>query len=115
MNREGLIRELDAQIERLTLARNLLGSPAVARVGRSRRGPRHMSAEARRRISAAQKRRWALRKHGQSGSEKTSSVGNSSQPARRKMSAAGRARIAAAQKARWAAARAEKGQQSKKK
>jgi hypothetical protein len=63
-----------------------------------------LSASARRRISLAQKARWAnLRKQSQpSLVAKTTG----SAPAKRKMSAAGRKRIAAAQKARWAAVRA---------
>ena len=50
-----------------------------------------MSAAARRKISLAQKARWAKQK---------------SKP-RRTMSAAGRKRIAAAQRARWAKAKAQ--------
>lgn len=54
-----------------------------------------MSAEARARISAAQKARWAKRKSGQSANSGTGTT--------RKMSAAGRKRISDAQKKRWAA------------
>jgi hypothetical protein len=57
--------------------------------------PRHMSASARRRISLAQKARWA------------SAKGQVPKP-KRKMSVAGRKRIAAASRARWAAFRAAK-------
>jgi len=64
--------------------------------GSSYTAPRHtMSAAARRKISLAQKARWAKAK------------GSAPKP-RRKMSAAGRARIIAAQKARWAKVRAAK-------
>jgi len=65
---------------------------------------RTMSASARRRISLAQKARWAkVRGHSQpiSVGKKTSPV-----PAKRTISAAGRKRIAAAQRARWAKLRA---------
>ncbi len=58
--------------------------------------PRHtLSAAARRRMSLAQKARWAKAK------------GHASKP-KRKMSAAGRKRIAAAQRARWAKLKAAK-------
>ena len=123
MDTQGLIREVDAEIERLTQARNLLTNRDAGRAGRGsgRSGPRHMSADARQRISMAQKRRWALRKRGrnraapqQSGSQASVAI-VPRQQGRRRMSAAGRARIAAAQKARWAAARARKGQSPKKK
>jgi len=63
--------------------------------GSSYTKPRHLSAAARRKISLAQKARWAEAK------------GQAPKPKRR-MSAAGRARIAAAQKARWAKVRAAK-------
>ncbi len=61
---------------------------------------RTLSAAARKRISAAQKARWAKR---------ASSAGaTSTARPKRRMSAAARRRIAAAQRARWARLRAEK-------
>ena len=69
---------------------------ALSVLGKLNRGssytkPRHtMSAAARRKISLAQKARWA--KKGQAGKVKP----------KRTISAAGRKRIAAAQRARWA-------------
>jgi len=57
-----------------------------------RSGPRTMSADARRRIGEAQRRRWA----------KVKGAGQ-----KRTLSPAARRRIAAAQKARWAKLRAE--------
>jgi hypothetical protein len=57
-------------------------------------GKRIMSAAARRKISLAQKARWAK-------------VNGQAPKPKRKISAAGRKRIAAAQKARWAKLRAE--------
>ena len=67
--------------------------------------PKHtLSASARRKISLAQKARWAsMRKQ----SQPTLVAKTGSAPAKRKISAAGRKRIAAAQKARWAAIRAQ--------
>jgi hypothetical protein len=77
MNKATVLAFLDAEIERLTQARQLLstGEGGSFGLGRPARGfrsamgggrrRRHMSAEARRRISEAQKRRWAARKRGQ--------------------------------------------------
>jgi hypothetical protein len=61
-------------------------------------GKRHMSASARRRISLAQKKRWAAQKA-------TSGKAAAPKPRKRVISAAGKARIAAAAKKRWAAFR----------
>ena len=68
-----------------------------------RRGKRRMSAEAKARIAAAQRARWAK--------QKGMIILGPSPVAKKKrggMSAEGRARIAAAQKARWAKVRAGK-------
>jgi hypothetical protein len=80
---------------------------AEATSGR-RRGRRRMSREARRRISDAQKARWAK----QRGEQQVAETSTATKPARankasrrsgaRKMSAAARKRISEAQKARWA-------------
>src|SRR5207245_9872640 len=70
------------QVQRIDAALAALGS--VSSNGASRQHP--MSASARRKISLAQKARWAKQK---------------SRP-KRTISAAGRRRIAAAQRARWA-------------
>lgn len=75
MNRDEIIQQLNEEIERLQSAvRALKGSesgnsqPASAAGAtakrRGRRGPRHMSAEARARIAAAQRKRWAKVKAG---------------------------------------------------
>jgi hypothetical protein len=73
-----------------------------------RRGRRRMSADARRRISEAQKARWAKQRGDGAASGPTPA-----KPARRggarKMSAAARKRISDAQKKRWAKVRAGKG------
>jgi len=59
-----------------------------------------MSAAARKRIAAAQKKRWAKIKKGKKAAEPVAK--------KRKMSAAGRAAISAAAKAMWAKKKAEK-------
>jgi len=60
LDTEQILEALRAERQRIDKAIAALGGSS--RTGRSapgRRGPRHMSAEARRRISEAQKRRWA--------------------------------------------------------
>jgi hypothetical protein len=76
------------EVHRIDAALSALGSPSV---NGSKRGKHSMSVAARRKISLAQKARWAKQK---------------TKP-RRTMSAAGRKRIAAAQRARWAKAKAQ--------
>lgn len=67
--------------------------------------PRHgMSAAARRKISLAQKARWASVRKQSRPTLVAKSTGSA--PAKRTISAAGRKRIAAAQRARWARVRA---------
>jgi plasmid stabilization system protein ParE len=103
----GIIRTLVAQraaakaaVDRLDRAIAALSE--VGRRGRGARpglpGPGHMSAAARKRISDAQRARWARIK----GATKP---GVPAKP-RRHISAAGRKRIADAQRARWARVRA---------
>ena len=62
---------------------------------------RTLSAAARRKISLAQKKRWAT-------ARKESKPAAGAAPAKRTMSAASRKRIAAAQRARWAKVKAAK-------
>ena len=97
MTKASILASIDDEIARLRQARQLLGSGESDGRGRppGRRGAWRMSAEARARISAAQKARWAKRKSGQSAGSRTGTA--------RKMSAAGRKRISDAQKKRWAA------------
>jgi len=75
MNKSTVLAFLDAEIERLQQARELLSGDgrssgpngnfrhATRGLGRARKR-RHMSAAARRKISEAQKKRWAARKRG---------------------------------------------------
>jgi len=66
MNKSNVLALIDAEIERLQRARQILSSNNG--LGRGRvfaggpRKRRRMSAEAKRRISLAQKKRWAARK-----------------------------------------------------
>ena len=109
MDTTTLLSSIDAEISTLQQVRSLLAGLD----GHVRRGPkpgkkRTMSADARARIGAATKARWAAGKMGKKSQSrlKRSKVA----PAKKKypMSAAGRARIAAAPKARWAKLKAAK-------
>jgi hypothetical protein len=72
MTIEAILAEIDAEIARLTEARRLLGTAGSTKSTPTKRGakksagkarkPRVLSAEARKRIADAQKRRWAAQK-----------------------------------------------------
>lgn len=71
MNANQILAEIDKEIARLQAARKLLASSGVGDVaeapkrrgpGRPRGGKRKLSAEGRKRIAEAMKRRWAERK-----------------------------------------------------
>jgi plasmid stabilization system protein ParE len=111
---KGIIRTLVAQraaakaaVDRLDRAIAALSE--VGRRGRGARpglpGPRHMSAAARKRISDAQRARWARIK----GATKPGVLPK----AKPRLSAAGRKRIAEAARARWARVRAAKKEEQK--
>ena len=94
----------ELRAERTSLADRLRHVDAALSVlgklhgGRSYTKPRHtVSASAHRRMSLAQKARWAKRANIQAGKMKP----------KRTISAAGRKRIAAAQRARWAKVKAQ--------
>jgi hypothetical protein len=89
--------QAQSQLQRLDQAISVLEGSGEGGSGRTRRsGRRTMSAEARRRIAEAQRRRWAKVK------------GTATKPGKRTLSPAARRRIVAAQKARWARFRAER-------
>lgn len=79
------------------------GGPSTESPAPAKRKRKPMSAAARARIAAAQKKRWAAVKRDTAASTKKSSA---SKP-KRKMSAAGRKRIAEAARKRWAAIKAQ--------
>lgn len=81
------------EVIRIDAALAALGSPSS---NGSNRGRHSMSAAARRKISLAQKARWAKQKSG----------AQTAKP-KRVISAASRRKMAAAQKARWAKAKAQ--------
>jgi hypothetical protein len=87
---------------------------ASTAIGRPARGRRRMSADARRRISEAQKARWAKQRgDGQTQAApeapKGGTVKRTGRGGARKMSAAARKRIGDAQRKRWAEVKAKQG------
>lgn len=70
MSLHGIIQQIDSEISRLQQVRRILQGPSGPSVQASQknsmgsRGPTRLSAEARRRISEAQKRRWAEQRAG---------------------------------------------------
>ena len=89
------LKRAQQEVERFSAALAALGSSGS-------NGQRTLSADARKGISLAQKKRWAkTRKASQPGATGLTLV-------KRTISAAGRKKIAAAQRARWAKLRAAK-------
>ena len=100
-------KQAQAQLEKLDQAISViegLSDRTNTRISNGSRRGRSLSAAARKRISEAQRARWALRKK-QAGT--ASSAGLRAVPTRRPLSASARRRIAAAQKARWAKFRSQ--------
>jgi DNA invertase Pin-like site-specific DNA recombinase len=96
-NLDAVVKELQHERDRIDEAIKILTSLNANNPKGSQRGT--MSAAARRRISAAQKARWAKKKaRGVPGSVRV----------KRRISPVGIARIRAASKARWARVKAEK-------
>lgn len=86
-------------------------SAALAALGRSSsNGPRTLSADARNRISVAQKKRWAATRKGSQPAVVGAAKASGSVPAKRTMSPSARKKIATAQRARWAKFKAKKAQ-----
>lgn len=108
MDTQQIIQQLKTERARLDSAIAVLQGGSTASVRAGRRGPRHMSPEARKRIAAAQRKRWAKVKGQSAGSAQTTSAASVPQKKARGLSQEARARIAAAQRARWAKVRAQK-------
>jgi hypothetical protein len=101
-NLSGVVKKLSDERERVEKQLSALNAALTAFVGayggsKSNAMPA-MSAAARKKISRAQKARWAKRR--------ASNIKTSVKP-KRTISAAGRKRIAAAQRARWAKTKAQ--------
>jgi hypothetical protein len=104
-----MVKELQQERDRMDQAIAALAPLAAMTRSSSARGGakgphRTLSAAARRKVSLAQKARWAKLRSENSAKAKTSSAVNTG---KRTMSAAGLARIRAANKARWARWRAQ--------
>jgi hypothetical protein len=99
-------KQAQAQVERLnhaiTVIEGLAGHSYASNRG-SKRGRSSLSPAARKRISVAQRARWAARRRRVGRSAGPKSVSRSRKP----LSVAGRRKIAAAQRARWARYRAQ--------
>jgi hypothetical protein len=99
LERTNLVNQLRHVDAALTVLGKLNGGISYTRPGRT------LSASGRKRISLAQKARWAKSRNGSKPTAVTASAdGNRT----RKISAAGRKRIAAAARARWTKFRAAK-------
>jgi hypothetical protein len=104
-NLSGVVGSLKKELERAQQEVQQF-TAALAALGSSGSNGHHTtSAEGRKRISLAQKKRWALVR---SGSKSAATKTTASAPAKRTMSPAARRKIAAAQKKRWAKVRAGK-------
>ena len=98
-NMSGVVQHLKKELERAQKEVRRFGAALAALGSSNSNGQRTLSASARRKISLAQKARWAKQKSkGQAGTMRP----------KRTISAAGRRRIVAAQRARWAKVRERK-------
>jgi hypothetical protein len=106
-NLSGAVGHLKKELKRAQQEVQRFGA-ALAALGNSHsNGGRILSADARNRISLAQKKRWAkVRKGPQPAASAAKVIGSA--PVKRTMSASARRKIAAAQRARWAKFRAAK-------
>ena len=103
-----MVKELQQERDRLDQAiaalAALAGTTRTSSARGAASGPRRtLSAAARRKVSLAQKARWAKLRAQNSAKGQPSTVN----PGKRTMSAAARRKIAAAQRARWAKLRAQ--------
>ena len=102
-NLSGAVGHLKKELKRAQQEVQRFGA-ALAALGNSHsNGGRILSADARNRISLAQKKRWAKVRRGSQPAAATASA-----PVKRTMSASARKKIANAQKARWARVKAPK-------
>jgi hypothetical protein len=105
MDIQSIIADLKAQRDRIQQAIDALERTAHATTASKRRGPkpgRHMSADARRRIGLAMKKRWAARKKAGAKPKGTKATSTTKKARKGGISAAGRKRISEMMKERWA-------------
>jgi hypothetical protein len=106
-------RKAEVEAKMAEIRRQIGGGPKVSATAapaseEAPRTRRKMSASARKRIAAAQKKRWAAFHASTGAPSKRAAATKKKTGGKRKMSAEGRRRIAEATRRRWAAARAEK-------
>ena len=102
------IATLEVQLEGV-LGASVASGPAAKPVAGKRGGRRKLSPEARERIAAAQRARWAASRGGKAAAKPAAvAVKPGKRGGRRQLSPEARERIAAAQRARWAAVRKNK-------
>jgi hypothetical protein len=100
LNTEEVVEHLKAERDRLDAVIAVLdGSRRVGQQGS--RGHRRMSADARRKISEAQKRRWAQRKRSGKTGNKVQELSTATRKPQSGMSASGRRRLSEMMKKRW--------------
>ncbi len=92
------------------LTRKLAGKAVNPQTAGTPKAKRHMSAAGRRRIAAAQRKRWAELKKGDGAGKRAARQASTKKSSRkkRKLSAEGRKRIIEATRKRWEAFRAKK-------
>jgi hypothetical protein len=95
-------------VEKIAEIQRQLGNRAAAPSTNGAKPRRQMSPATRRRIAAAQQRRWAAFHKAQEPAKKTVTAQKGAAQTTRRMSAAARKRISEATKKRWAAYRAKK-------
>jgi len=100
-------KQVQVQVEKLdhaiSVIEGLAGRSNAAATRGKKRGRGSLSPAARKRISEAQRARWAARK----GKKRTGAGPKPVTTTRKPLSAAGRRKIAAAQRARWARYRSQ--------
>jgi hypothetical protein len=102
-NLSGVVEDLKKELARAQQDVQRLTAALAALESLNSDGGRTLSASARKKISLAQKARWAKARKGSNPAAATASA-----PAKRTMSASARRKIAAAQRARWAKVKAGK-------
>ena len=120
MNISDILSSIDSEIAQLRQARALLAGIGIGKSGgKSVASPsvkpkRTMSALARRKIAAAQRKRWAKARKAAKPTPAKPEKKSAPPAKKRRMSTAARRRIADAQKKRWAAIKAKKATSAKK-
>ena len=103
-NLSGVVEDLKKELKRAQHDVQRFTAALAALENLSSNRGRTLSTSARKKISMAQKKRWAQTRNGSQAAAKTAA----SAPVKRTMSASARRKIAAAQRKRWARVKAAK-------